>query len=157
MNGDAASNPLNKEVRMAYIDDHPTNFIWTPHVAQTVARLQAKYPWRTYINTYWDHPPLPNVTDGFYDEVSFDVWGGGRSRITGKYLGYRGKPLPRRLGNRIFKELFYGNYPEIDWIIWQGRMWWNPATGGPGWTVAPAGAADSDPGHFGHIHWTGRR
>jgi hypothetical protein len=126
-----------------------------------VARLQAQFPWRTYICTYWDHPPDNRVPrrwpPGFYDNDSLDVWGGGKSRITGKYLGYRGKPLPKRLGDRIFKQLFYGNYPEIDWIIWQGKMWWNPATGGSGWTAAPAGAADSDPGHFGHIHWTRRR
>jgi hypothetical protein len=163
MNGDAASNPLNKEARMSYIDDHPTHFNWEPFVAGEVQRLQGMFPWLTYICTYEDHPPAPIVNGtrlwpyAFYDAVSYDVWGGGKNPITGRYNGYRGKPLRPKLGKKIFREIFYGNGPEIDWCIYRGRMWWNPATGGNGWQLAPPGPSDSDSEHRKHIHVSLRR
>ena len=143
---------------MSYIDDHPTNFVWTPAVRERVNAVQRRHPWKTFINTYWDHPPDFNDPrrwpPGYYDKVSFDVWGGG-GNSAGNYTGYRGKPLPKRLGDKVFNQLFYASSgPSIDWIIWFGYMYWSPATGGPGWTSAPGGPADSDPGHYSHLHVT---
>jgi len=90
----------------------------------------------------------------FYSAKSVDFWGGGLS-LTGGYTGYRGKPLPRKLGNKIWKQLMGANTgPEIDWIIFNFQMWWNPKTGGPGYTSAPPGPADSDPNHVNHLHCT---
>ena len=150
---------------MSYLSDHPTNFIWTPRVQERVNAVQNRHPWKTFINTYWDHPPdfwaisngLPRRwAPGYYDMVSFDVWEGGLD-ANGRYTGYRGKPLRVKLGKKIFNQLFYATSgPSIDWIIYRGRMWWNPATGGPGWTVAPGGAAGSDPNHDEHMHVTYR-
>jgi hypothetical protein len=142
---------MEMETLVSYIDDHPTTFSWNQDVGAVVARLQAAYPWKTYINTYVNHPPLnPPLIPRDYQTQSFDVWGGGRRR--GVYRGYRGKPLRKRLGRRIFKELFAGKYggPGIAWIIYEGRMW----VSGSGFEPAPPGAADSDPGHFSHIHVT---
>lgn len=137
---------------MTYILDHPTTFNWTPEVRLVVARLQAAHPWRTYVNTYIWHPPYdpPNGISRDYQWQSFDVWGGGRVR--GQYAGYRGKPLPRRLGRKIFRELWNGEHggPYIAWIIYNTHMW----VAGEGWQLAPPGAADSDPGHLAHIHVT---
>jgi hypothetical protein len=137
---------------MSYVSDHPTTFAWNSEVRSVVAKLQSAYPWKTYINTYIWHPPsdpLHGISRD-YQHQSFDVWGGGR--WGGKYRGYRGKTLGRRLGNRIFKDLLAGRYggPQIAWIIYSGKMW----VRGEGWQPAPPGAADSDPGHFGHIHVT---
>lgn len=142
---------------MSYVDDHPTNFLWAPAVARRVRIVQQRHPYRTYINTYFDHPPGYGAWPvGFYDDVSFDVWGGGGGAEN--YAGYRGKLLPLHLGNQIFTELFNAPVgPPIDWIIWQGAMWWAPTSGGPGWTEAPWGPPDSDPGHYRHIHVTYQR
>lgn len=143
---------------MSYADDHPTHFDWTNRVRAVVRRVQRHHPWQTYINTYVDHPPGFGAWPyRFYDRVSLDVWGGGGTSAE-TYTGYRGKPLPKALGDEMFDELFYAKSgPLIDWIIWQGRMWWAPATGGPGWTSAPSGPPDSDPGHYSHIHCTYQR
>lgn len=139
---------------MSYIDDHPTTFNWTPEVRQVIAALQADLPWKTYINTYVWHPPYDEDTGILrdYQYQSFDVWGGGKGITSGKYKGYRGKPLKKRLGNKIYTRLFNGHYggPPIAWIIWQGQMW----VAGEGRQPAPPGAVDSDPGHFAHIHCT---
>jgi hypothetical protein len=131
---------------LSYIDDHPTNFIWTPRVEAMVNYVQELHPWMTYLNTYWDHPPLPDVADGYFDEVSFDVWGGGLTR-SGKFKGYRGKHLRPKLGKQIENELFG---PLIDWMIYRGRMW----VRGTGWVAAPWGPPDSDPDHMHHLHVT---
>jgi hypothetical protein len=136
---------------MGYLEDYPTQFNFTKRVRQRVNAIQRRHPWQTYANTYYDHPPGFNR---YYERVSVDFWGGGGDSAE-TYSGYRGKPLPKALGDEIFNELFYAERgPAIDWIIWSGAMWWSPATGGPGWTSAPSGPADSDPGHYGHIHVT---
>lgn len=140
---------------MSYIDDHPTNFNWRSDVQGVVNRVQKKWPWKTYINTYWWHPPYnpPAIVERF-DSRSFDVWGGGGTG-QGSYSGYRGKPLPVELGKQIFDFIFNNpNPPNINWTIYRGRMWWNPVTGGHGWQASPPGPADSDPGHYNHIHVT---
>jgi hypothetical protein len=117
---------------VTYIDDHPTNFNWAPAVAQRVREVQAHHPWQTYINTYLDHPPHFQVPRrwpfGYYSSHSFDVWGrGGHSKET--YSGYRGKTLPKDIGDKIWHAIFFADHgPSIDWIIWQGSMWWNPTT-----------------------------
>ena len=137
---------------MGYIEDHPTHFNWNRETGLVVAHLQAAYPFLTWVGTYHWHPPFdpPNITR-MYDAQSFDVWGGGRS-LRGKYKGYRGKPLRPKLGDKIFDDLWEGRFggPLIAWIIYRGDMWIR----GVGWGPAPPGAADSDPGHFNHIHVT---
>jgi hypothetical protein len=137
---------------LGYLEDHPTTFAWNQEVGQVVSRLQAAYPYKTYINTYVWHPPYDEAAGILrdYQAQSFDVWGGGCKR--GIYTGFRGKPLRRRLGKKIFKELFRGEYggPGIAWIIYNGKMW----VRGEGFQPAPAGAADSDPGHYSHLHIT---
>lgn len=146
------------KVDISYLSDHPTNFNWNPRVKERVALIQRRHPWKTFINTYWDHPPdfhTPRLWPvDFYSKKSFDVWGGGgNSQAT--YSGYRGKPLPQELGKRIFHEIFNASGgPPIDWCIYRGKMYWSPKTGGSGWTASPAGPADSDPGHWQHIHVT---
>lgn len=139
---------------MSYVTDHPTNFIWRDDIRRRIGQIQAKFPWYTYVNTYYDHPPGYGAWPvGFYDTRSFDVWGGGV--VGGRYTGYRGKPLRPRLGKKVFREIFNDPHPpDINWCIYQGRMWWNPATGGLGWTSSPPGPPDSDPGHYNHIHVT---
>lgn len=137
---------------MSYEDKHPTHFRWRDDVRARVNRLQAKWPWKTYVNTYEWHPPYnpPTITRR-YDAVSFDVWGGGLDAKGDRYLGYRGKPLPKELGVKIFRHLFYDpDPPDIYWIIWWGRMW----VKGKGWGPAPSGPPDSDPEHNFHIHIT---
>jgi hypothetical protein len=139
---------------VSYIDDHPTNFIWTPRVGNMVEWVQALHPWMTYVNTYWDHPPDGLVPrrwpPGFYDEVSFDVWGGGLTR-SGRYKGFRGRHLRPKLGKQIQRELFNADHgPLIDWLIYRGRMW----VRGVGWVAAPWGPPDSDPDHMHHLHIT---
>jgi hypothetical protein len=143
---------------MGYMDDHPTQFNWTEPVKARVKAIQDKFPWRTYANTYWDHPPGNGRWPvNYYTRYSIDFWGGGGANKE-TYTGYRGKTLLRDLGDKIFDELFYAESgPAIDWIIWRGRMWWSPKTGGPGWTSSPPGPADSDPDHFRHIHVTYQR
>ena len=136
---------------MSYVSDHPTNFKWVRRVKGRVSAIQSKNKWKTFINTYYWHPPYdPPAITRRYDMVSFDVWGGGGYSAS-TYSGYRGKPLPRDLGNKLFREIYYTNYgPPIAWIIWGGRMW----VRGRGWGPAPWGPPDSDPGHYKHIHVT---
>jgi hypothetical protein len=79
---------------------HPTNFNWRADVARLVNRIQKKFPWQTYANTYSWHPPYsPPLITVRYDAVSVDFWGGGRSN--GKYVGYRGKPIGTSFGHQV--------------------------------------------------------
>ena len=57
----------------SYIDDHPTNFDFRADVARLVNRIQSKFPWQTFANTYYWHPPYdpPTITVQ-YDQVSVD-------------------------------------------------------------------------------------
>ncbi len=138
---------------MSYIDDHPTSFDWRPDVRALVKKYQSEFPYKTYINTYWYHPPYdpPSITRR-YDAQSFDVWGGGLDR-NGQYMGYRGRALAPTLGDNIFKRIWNDpEGPRIWWIIYKGRMWVNPALGGRGWGPSPWGPPDSDPEHYKHIH-----
>jgi hypothetical protein len=143
-----------KEVGIrSYIDDHPTNFDWREDVEQLVNRIQAQFPWQTYANTYFWHPPYdpPTITVQ-YDAVSVDFWGGGIE--DGVYVGYRGKPIGTDLGNQVWNALAYDEYlPNIFWIIWDGWMWVSGVSGS-GWSAAPWGPPDSDAGHYNHIHVT---
>jgi hypothetical protein len=132
----------------SYIDDHPTNFDFRADVARLVNRIQSKFPWQTFANTYYWHPPYdpPTITVQ-YDQVSVDFWGGGLSN--GRYVGYRGKPIGTTLGHQVWNAIFNDPYlPNISWIIWNGRMWLR----GSGWGQAPGGPPDSDAGHYKHIH-----
>lgn len=131
-----------------YSVDHPTNFNWRPDVAQLVSRIQRQFPNQTYANTYSWHPPYsPPAITRRYDAVSVDFWGGGLSN--GRYVGYRGKPIGTALGHRVWQALWNDPHaPNISWIIWNGRMWIR----GRGWSAAPWGPADSDAGHYEHIH-----
>jgi hypothetical protein len=137
---------------LSYPELHPTNFNWRADVARLVNRIQKKFPWQTYANTYRWHPPYdPPLITVRYDAVSVDFWGGGRSN--GKYVGYRGKPIGASLGQRVFNAIFNDPYkPNIFWIIWNGRMW----VRGTGWEASPWGPPGSDAGHYKHIHVTYR-
>ncbi len=135
------------ERMQSYQDEHPTHFNWRADVRALVNKYQAirRFRWKTYANTYWDHPP------GYHlDAVSVDFWGGGLD-ASGRYLGYRGKQLPKELGDDLHKTIFNDPaLPRIWWIIWQGWLW----TDTGGWQKAPWGPADSDPDHLLHIHVT---
>ncbi len=139
---------------MSYIQDHPTHFNWRPDVKAVVKRLQARWPWQTWIGTYLWHPPYdPPAITIRYDARSLDVWGGGI--VNGVYRGKRGKPLPAELGKKIWDFLWnMPGKPDIYWIIYRGRMWVNPRYGGRGWGPSPPGPPDSDSGHWNHIHIT---
>ncbi len=136
---------------MSYISDHPTSFSWRDDVAKMVNRVQAKWPYKTFVNTYFWHPPYdpPDITRR-YDAQSFDVWGGGLSN--GAYTGFRGKPLPDALHEDIFNFLFnYPNKPDIDWLLTNGWMWsrWS------GWSrYDPYDPYNADMGHYRHLHIT---
>lgn len=133
---------------MSYIKDHPTRFNFAPKVRKAVNRVQRQVPKQTYANTYVWHPPYdPPAITRRYDTLSVDFWGGGV--VNGRYAGYRGKPLPPELGDKIFRMLWNGSLP-IHWIIWKGKMWIR----GVGWSAAPGGPADSDAGHYKHLHCT---
>jgi hypothetical protein len=140
---------------MSYVDDHPTHFNYTKRVGRRVRAVQSKFPWQTYANTYYDHPPGYNR---YYERHSVDFWGGGGFSPE-TYTGERGKPLPVPLGNEVWNAIYNAERgPLIHWIIWQGWMWWAPATGGPGWTQQGLnGPVGSDPGHYNHIHVTYQR
>lgn len=130
-----------------YADTYWTHFDYRSDVAELVRRIQARFPWRLYLNTYFHHPPVHGRR---YEFVSFDVWGGGLNDA-GAYVGYRGKPLPVELGRRVFNSIFNDpRLPNIYWIIYRGRMW----TRGYGWGPAPWGPAGSDARHDWHIHVT---
>ncbi len=131
---------------MSYIDDHPTRFDFRGDVRKAINRVQAKFPHETFANTYVEHPPGYR---GQYDLVSVDFWGGGLRN--GKFAGYRGKPIGTERGNKVFHAIWHDKHkPNIFWIIWNGRMWIR----GKGWGPAPDGPADSDAGHYNHIHCT---
>jgi len=131
---------------MSYIDDHPTRFNFRGDVHKVINRVQAKFPNQTYANTYVEHPP---GFGGRYDTVSVDFWGGGLRN--GKYVGYRGKPIGTERGHNVFRAIWHDKHkPNISWIIWHGRMW----VRGKGWGPAPGGPADSDAGHYNHVHVT---
>ena len=69
----------------SYIDDYPTHFDFRADVARLVNRIQGQFPWQTYANTYYMHPPVYGRT---YEFVSVDFWGGGL--WNDQYVGYRG-------------------------------------------------------------------
>ena len=132
---------------MSYLTDHPTHFDFRADVKRAIARVQAIFPYKTFANTYYQHPPIYGRK---YEFVSADFWGGGI--IDGQYAGYRGKPIGWTVdGWKVFNAIFNDPYlPNIAWIIFGGRMWdrWG------GWGPAPYGPPDSDPGHYKHIHVT---
>lgn len=128
-----------------YADTYPTHFGFRPDVRRFVNRMQAKFPWLTYANTYYMHPP---VFGRLYEIRSVDFWAGGL--VGNKYVGYRGKNINITVnGWDIFNAAFNDpNLPNIAWIIFGGYMWsWSG-----GWTSAPWGPAGSDAGHHYHPH-----
>jgi hypothetical protein len=123
-----------------YVRRHPTNYIWRADIERLTARLvnMDAFSRRIWVNTYFQHPP---VVTPFRDKVSFDVWG----------FGGRGTRLPVDLGWQVRRTLFNSPHlPNINWIIWQGRMWTRGIGPGP----APPGPPGSDAGHFNHLHVT---
>ncbi len=129
----------------SYTDLHPTRFDFRQDVRRCINRIQSKFPSQTFANTYFQHPPSTRK----WERVSVDFWAGGR--VNGRYAGYRGKPLGKELGWRVFRAMFRDEHlPNIAWIIWWGRRWQRYA----GWGPAPHGPAGSDAGHFRHVHCT---
>lgn len=127
-----------------YEEKYWTHFDFRDDVARVIARIQKKFPWQTFANTYYMHPP---VYARKYERVSVDFWGGGR--VNGRYAGYRGKPIGTSLGWNIVNAAMNDPYlPNINWIIFGGKMW----TRGVGWGPAPWGPAGSDAGHHFHCH-----
>ncbi len=133
-----------------YIEEHPTTFNWRWDVRGLVSEIESKWPWLTYVNTYWWHPPYdaPEITIR-YDRRSFDVWGGGV--YGGEYNGYRGKALPDYLHEQIFNYVFYEQPRPIYWVCTNGWLW----VRGSGWTLYdPYDPYDADMGHYKHLHFT---
>ena len=131
---------------MSYQDEHPTLFCWRPDVKKLIDKYQDAFPYKTFANTYYDHPPKWHR-----DTTSVDFWGGGLDAVGDRYLGYRGKPLPEELGKKLFNMIFNDpTPPAIWWTIYRGKMW----VRGEGWQDAPDGPSGTDPGHWNHIHVT---
>ena len=138
--------PPNSAAGGSYIDDYPTHFNFRGDVAKAITRMQKKFPYLSFCNSYIWHPPVPGYGH-LWEYRSFDVWGGGFRN--GNYAGYRGKTLGSDLGWKMFNAIFNDpNLPNIAWIIWAGKMW----VRGTGWGLAPWGPAGSDAGHWYHIH-----
>lgn len=133
---------------MSYIRDHPTQFNFTRPTRRRINTLQRHFPKQTYANTYWKHPPDFGNT---YTSRSVDFWGGGV--VNGRYVGYRGKHLPERIGIPLFRKIIRdsqsGRGPRVLWAIYRGRMFANGR-----WGPSPPGPSDSDPAHYSHIHVT---
>ncbi len=118
----------------SYVDIHPERYTWREDVEEVARYLVDTYG--VWCNTYVDHPPGWGL-----DNVSMDVWA---------YSG-RGYDVDPSVGQAAFDDIFNnGKEPWIWWVIWWGSMW---SIGG-GWEAAPWGPPDSDPGHYGHIHFT---
>lgn len=130
-----------------YADTYWTHFDFRSDVRKAITRVQKQFPWLTYANTYYHHPPVYGRT---YEFVSVDYWAGGL--VNGRYVGYRGKPIWSVVdGWKVFNAAFNDPYlPNIAWIIYGGYMW----SRNYGWGPAPWGPADSDPRHDHHIHIT---
>lgn len=129
-----------------YANRHWTHFNFNRDVKRSINRVQGKFPWKTFANTYYQHPPGYNRK---WEFRSVDYWGGGLRN--GRYAGYRGKPIGRRFGQRVFNAIFNDPYrPNIAWIIFNGYRWQRYG----GWGRAPWGPAGSDAGHYKHIHVT---
>jgi hypothetical protein len=128
----------------SYAQRYWTHFDFREDVAAGIVRVQKQFPWETYANTYYEHPPVYGRT---YEFVSVDYWGGGF--WNGRYAGYRGKPIGVGFGWEVFNAAFNDPYlPNIYWAIFNGYMW----TRGYGWGPSPWGPPDSDPRHDKHIH-----
>jgi predicted chitinase len=123
---------------VAYVSQHPTNYIWRADIVRLTARLVNidRFYKKIWINTYKSHPP-----DWNRDTTSFDVWG----------FGGRGDPLPVEIGQQVRDVIFNDpNPPDIWWTIYRSRMW----TRAGGDQASPPGPPDSDPEHNQHIHVT---
>ncbi|MDP9480817.1 MAG: hypothetical protein M3R38_35000, partial [Actinomycetota bacterium] len=123
---------------VAYVREHPTNYIWRSDIEKLTTRLvnMDRFYKKIWINTYKKHPPGWNR-----DTTSFDVWG----------FGGRGDVLPVEIGREVFDVIFDDpNPPDIWWTIYRGRMW----TRAGGDQPSPPGPPDSDPQHNNHIHVT---
>lgn len=126
--------PAPKPNSPRYVERHPTRYFWTPGVAALLKDLVKRFPNIT-VNTYVGHPPGWEQ----YERVSFDVWG----------PKGRGDWLDPDVGKKVWAYLFnLEGKPYWEWGIYRGEMW----TRSTGWEPAPSGPADSDPGHYGHIH-----
>lgn len=144
---DGPPPPMGGAAFGGYADTYWMHFDWRADVKRAIIRVQKKFPFLTFTNTYFCHPP---VYGRKYEFVSVDFWGGGRSG--GAFVGYRGKPINFVVnGWNVFNAVFNDRFlPNIAWIIYSGRMW----TRGYGWGPSPWGPADSDAGHYNHIHAT---
>jgi hypothetical protein len=125
------------------VEAHPTNYNWRPDVRKLVIKYlnHPRLKGKVWINTYRNHPPIPDNHDGRYDAVSFDVW---------DWKG-RGHPLTPELRKTAFDVIFKDpDPPRIRWCISGGGMW----TPYYGWQVYDPPEDGSDAGHWKHCHFT---
>lgn len=100
---------------------HPTRFDWRRDIADLVRSVEAQYV--CYPCTYVDHPEGWGKKLGRnLDIVSVDFWG----------AAGRGQPISWAVGEAIVNRVLGDpNPPEVDWLIWYGRIWtpdagWQP-------------------------------
>lgn len=149
--------PKKRNPRAAsYVGRHPTRYFLREDIAELARLVYREFggPNKLHICTYEEHPPNGNghgVWLGIPTErLSLDVWG----------PEGRGDPLNEDLHAKVWDFLFNrAPAPDIWWAVSRGRMWVrnrsNGVVVGSGtWFGSPAGAPDSDPGHWHHPHLT---
>ena len=123
-----------------YVEQHPTHHDWREDVKALVDKVEAEFD-DIYINTYWNHPPIPENYDNRYDAVSLDVWDSDG----------RGYALDWYLHDEVLNRLFYDpNPPNISWYLSKGYLW-TPERGLEKW---PDYDIASDAQHNNHLHVT---
>jgi len=131
-----------------FVDLHPTRYVWRPDVEQRARWLVDTF--NVWCNTYHAKPPGwefevastdPDGTVWYIQNTSFDVWG----------PQGRGYPIDSTVGQQVFDTLFNEpNPPTINWIIWQGTMYW----AGNNWQGEPQQTLNLHEAHYDHTHVT---
>ncbi len=125
-----------------YVDRHPTRYTWRKDIQELIRRIYEEFGWDAlHITTYVDHPASEFYPEaGGRDTASLDIWGPGGRR----------DPLPKALGDKIYKFIYNDSKPPwIDWIIWRRVM----RSRASGFVDTPFGT-DEFSWHDDHIHIT---
>lgn len=97
----------------SYVEQHPTHFDWRDDVKALVDKVESEFD-DIYINTYWNHPPIPENYDNRYEPVSLDVWNSDG----------RGCALDWTLHDEVLNYLFDDPHPpNIRWYLSKGYLW----------------------------------